>query len=80
MSASYLPNTSFVLKAVEDVVYEDRPVPERKFLSLPMEIYSNLLSSPRQRGASRGQEDWYVCPTASVLLTEPVFQAFVDQT
>ncbi|EUC62348.1 xylitol dehydrogenase [Rhizoctonia solani AG-3 Rhs1AP] len=28
MSESYQPNTSFVLKAVEDVVYEERPVPE----------------------------------------------------
>ncbi|CAE6482604.1 unnamed protein product [Rhizoctonia solani] len=32
MSDSYQPNTSFVLKAVEDVVYEERPVPERKFI------------------------------------------------
>ncbi|ELU45705.1 cytochrome b2 (L-lactate ferricytochrome C oxidoreductase) [Rhizoctonia solani AG-1 IA] len=31
MSNSYQPNTSFILKAVEDVVYEDRPVPECKF-------------------------------------------------
>ncbi|KAF8681200.1 CRM1 C terminal [Rhizoctonia solani] len=31
MSNSYQPNTSFILKAVEDVVYEDRPVPECEF-------------------------------------------------
>lgn len=42
MSTSYLPNNSFVLKAVENVVYEDRAVPESKSIPVAPLIYSNF--------------------------------------
>ena len=60
---TYKDNRSFVLRGIDDVVYEERPIPHGTLTSPAGVLDSDQASSLSSRGARgprRGQEDWYV--------------------
>lgn len=51
------PNPAFVLRGIEDVIFEDRPIPKGMRQRLHIYFNSLICFSLRQRGTRRSQEN-----------------------